>query len=179
MDSLPVSGWVQTANVTGGVTDSAAAATAMATGSKTLNGYLGVDRTGATLKSILDLAQARGLLTGLVVTSQITNATPAAFAAHIIDRDQVLEIASQMLAHNADMLLGGGEGDWLPVGLAGCYGDGKRTDERSLISEAKDAGYTYSCTPAEFAGITPGRTHYLACSHSRRWAGLIHLHWRS
>ena len=49
MDSLPVSGWVQTANVTGGVTDSAAAATAMATGSKTLNGYLGVDRTGATL----------------------------------------------------------------------------------------------------------------------------------
>ena len=98
MDSLPVNGWIQTGNATGGVTDSAAAATAMATGIKTTNGYIGVDPDGVSLTSILDLAQELGMMTGLVVTSQVTNATPAAFAAHINDRNQVLEIAGQMLA---------------------------------------------------------------------------------
>jgi alkaline phosphatase len=163
MDNLPVSGWVQTANVAGGVTDSAAAATAMATGVKTLNGYLGVDQTGAPLKTILDLAGEKGLLTGLVVTSQITNATPAAFAAHINDRNQVLEIASQMLAHNVDMLLGGGEGDWLPDTVPDCYGIGygKRTDGRNLIGEATAAGYEYGCTEAAFTGLTPGYHQFI------------------
>ena len=140
-----------TANVTGGVTDSAAAATAMATGSKTLNGYLGVDRTGATLISILDLAQARGLLTGLIVTSQITNATPAAFAAHINDRYQLEEIAGQMLAHNVDMLLGGGEGDWLPNTVPDCYGVGYGNVRMAgTCSEAVTAGYEYGLRPAAF-----------------------------
>jgi alkaline phosphatase len=163
MDSLPVSGWVQTANGIGGVTDSAAAATAMATGVRTLNGYLGLDQTGASLKTILDLAQERGLLTGLVVTSQITNATPAAFAAHINDRYLLEEIASQMLAHNVDMLLGGGEGDWLPNTVLDCNagGYGKRTDGRNLVIEAITAGYEYGCTPAVFYGLTPGYHRFI------------------
>jgi alkaline phosphatase len=158
MDSLPVNGWIQTGNVSGDVTDSAAAATAMATGIKTINGYVGVDPEGGSLTSILDLAQDLGMMTGLVVTSQVTNATPAAFAAHINNRDQVLEIASQMLTHDVDMLLGGGEGDWLPNTVMDCYGGvyGKRADGRNLVSEATTTGYTYSCTPSAFAAITPG-----------------------
>ena len=115
------------------------------------------------LKSILDLAQERGLMTGLVVTSQITNATPAAFAAHINDRNQVLEIASQMLAHNPDILLGGGEGDWLPNTVLDCYGgaNGKRTDGRNLIAEAITAGYEYGCTEAALDGLTPGYHQFI------------------
>ena len=158
MDSLTVHGLTQTGNATGGVTDSAAAATAMATGLKTTNGYIGVDPDGESLTSILDLAQELGMMTGLVVTSQVTNATPAAFAAHINDRNQVLEIASQMLDHNVDVLLGGGEGDWLPNTSLDCTGGetGKRTDGRNLVGEAITAGYNYSCTPAAFAAIPPG-----------------------
>jgi alkaline phosphatase len=156
MDSLSVNGWTETGNASGGTTDSAAAATAMATGTKTTNGFLGVDPDGHELSSILDLAQELEMMTGLVVTSQVTNATPAAFAAHINDRNQVLEIADRMLAHNVDVLLGGGEGDWLPAGFAGCYGDGKRMDGRDLVDEAVTAGYSYSCTPAAFAAIPPG-----------------------
>ena len=97
------------------------------------------------------------------MTSQITNATPAAFAAHINDRYQLEEIAGQMLAHNVDMLLGGGEGDWLPNTVPDCYGVGygKRTDGRNLITEAVAAGYEYGCTPADFNGLTPGYHKYL------------------
>ncbi len=158
MDSLPVTGSIQTGNATGGVTDSAASATAMATGFKTTNGYIGVDPDGGSLTSILDLAQDLGMMTGLVVTSQVTNATPAAFAAHINDRNQVLVIASQMLDHDVDVLLGGGEGDWLPNTSLDCVGGdyGKRTDGRNLVTEAVTAGYTYSCTPAALSAITPG-----------------------
>ncbi|MGA9397208.1 MAG: alkaline phosphatase, partial [Anaerolineaceae bacterium] len=154
MDSLPVHGLIHTLNVDSDITDSAAAGTAMATGVKTKNGYLGVDRNGANLKSILDYAQERGLLTGLVVTSQITHATPAAFASHITDRYLVLEIASQMLAHNVDILLGGGEGDWIPYAYSGCYGAGNRDDGHNLILNA--VGYDYVCIPTAFASLTPG-----------------------
>jgi alkaline phosphatase len=163
MDSLTVNGWIQTGNATGGVTDSAASSTAMATGFKTTNGTIGVDPQGESLTSILDLAQELGMMTGLVVTSQVTNATPAAFAAHINDRNQVLEIASQMLANNVDVLLGGGEGDWLPNTSLDCAGggSGKRMDGRDLVSEAITAGYTYSCTPAAFAAIPAGSSPLL------------------
>jgi len=97
------------------------------------------------------------------VTSQVTNATPAGFAAHINDRNLVAEIASQMLAHNVDMLLGGGEGDWLPNTVLDCYGSGygKRTDGRNLVTEAGSAGYEYGCTPAAFEGLTPGYHRFI------------------
>jgi alkaline phosphatase len=163
MDSLPIHGWIQTGNVSGGLTDSAAAATAMATGVKTTNGYVGVDPDDADLPTILELAQDLGMRTGLVVTSQVTNATPAAFAAHVSNRNQVLEIASQMLSQHVDVLLGGGDGDWLPDTSLDCNGDGlgKRMDARNLVSEAVAGGYTYSCTPAAFSAIAPGTFHLL------------------
>ncbi|MBN2676871.1 MAG: alkaline phosphatase [Anaerolineaceae bacterium] len=158
MDSLTVKGWIQTANISGGITDSAASATAMATGVRTANGLLGVDPDGERLKTILELAQEKGMMTGLVVTSQITNATPAGFAAHIDDRYEVLEIASQMLDHQVDVLLGGGEGDWLPNTSLDCTGSqyGKRSDGRNLVDEAITEGYTYACSPVDFTAITPG-----------------------
>jgi len=105
---FPVGGLVDTRNVEDRITDSAAAATAYATGVLTRNRYLGVDADGARLATVLERAAERGLATGLVATSTVTHATPAAFAAHVTDRNAHAEIASQMAEASIDVLLGGG-----------------------------------------------------------------------
>ena len=83
MDRTPHLGLMGTTSVdvTSFVTDSAAAATAIATGVKTLNGSVSIDRNGQERTTILELAKASGRSVGLVSTCQITDATPAAFAA--------------------------------------------------------------------------------------------------
>jgi hypothetical protein len=86
MDRMPTLGWSQTASADNAVTDSAAAATALATGVKTNNGMIGQDPAGNPLTTILERAQARGMAVGLVTNVQMTHATPAAFAAHVPDR---------------------------------------------------------------------------------------------
>jgi alkaline phosphatase len=90
------------------LTDSAAAATALATGHKTNNGHVGVDPAGAPLQSVLHAAEARGLATGVVVTSRVTHATPAAFVAHQPDREDEEAIANDFLAVELDVVIGGG-----------------------------------------------------------------------
>jgi len=70
------------------ITDSAAAATAMATGYKTKNGFISLSADGTSLKTVIEYAKARGKATGIVVSSSVTHATPAAFAAHINNRDE-------------------------------------------------------------------------------------------
>lgn len=92
------------------ITDSAAAATAMATGRKVFNGVLSValPGDGAPLKTVLEQAAAVGKRTGIVTTSYLTDATPAAFAAHVKDRDMHREIAVDFLkTSRPDVMLGG------------------------------------------------------------------------
>lgn len=97
-----------------GVTDSAAAATAMATGTKVSNGVLGLAVPGDSheLLTILEYARDQGLATGLVTTTPITHATPAGFGAHALSRTMVDEIASDLLTGSHPNILfgGGGEG---------------------------------------------------------------------
>ncbi|MFB0517555.1 MAG: alkaline phosphatase [Candidatus Neomarinimicrobiota bacterium] len=90
------------------VTDSAAASTAIATGVKTYNGAIAVDDNQKPLKTVLEYARERGMATGLVATSVITQATPAAFAAHVDSRSKHAEIARQMAAAGITVLFGGG-----------------------------------------------------------------------
>ena len=102
------------------VTDSAAAATAFATGVKTFNGGVGVDANGKPVRTLLEDARRAGKSTGLVTTSQVTDATPAAYAAHVSDRAQQSEIARQFLeSSKPDVILGGGEDYWYPKGNPG------------------------------------------------------------
>ena len=156
MDALPVSGWSRTASADSQVTDSAAAATAIATGVKTNNGLLALDPHGNPLTTILERAQARGMAVGLITTVQMGHATPAAFASHWPGRDPMTEIVGQMLAHRVDVMLGGGEDDFLPVGKRGCYsGTGHRDDGRNLIAEAVGVGYTYVCTSGALTAMNP------------------------
>lgn len=98
------------ARVSGYVTDSAAAATALATATKSYNGAIGVDVDKKPVESVLVWAKKQGKKTGMVVTSQINHATPASYLAHNESRHNYDEIADSFLAshHNIDVLLGGG-----------------------------------------------------------------------
>ncbi|MFC0523742.1 alkaline phosphatase [Pontibacillus salicampi] len=117
------------------VTDSAAAGTAMASGVKTNNGTIGLDDEGSKVETILEASKGKGKSTGLVATSTITHATPAAFASHVKSRDNQTEIAKQMLDNDVDVMLGGGRDFFLPESEGG-----KQQDE-NLIAQAEETGY--------------------------------------
>jgi len=118
MQSLPVRGWVRTAPAGPGPTDSAAAATAMATGHKVINDVVSIalPGDGSNLPTILEAAKAAGRATGLVSTSFITHATPAAFAAHTWDRGNTSVVADFFLNHTRpNVLMGGGHASILDL----------------------------------------------------------------
>ena len=138
MERMPVVGLAKTHSAGELVTDSAAAATALATGRKTNNGKVSVAPNGKKLLTILEAAARKGMATGLVVTSSITHATPAAFAAHVNSRSDEAEIAAQILNDKVTVLLGGGRSFFLPKSEPGSA----RNDARNLLAEAKKAGYS-------------------------------------
>ena len=90
------------------VTDSAASGTALATGVKTNNTMLGIRPDLSHAESIMELAQSKGMATGVVVTTYLQHATPAAFYAHIDSRHKLAEISEQLLRSNLDVAIGGG-----------------------------------------------------------------------
>jgi len=115
MDRLEFAGWVRTdsADRERAVTDSAAAATALATGVRTRNRAVGIDRHGEPVRSLLERAKHRGMATGIVTTSEVTDATPAAFAAHVRKRGRHTAIARQYVRETKpDVILGGGAALW-------------------------------------------------------------------
>ena len=95
------------------ITDSAAGGTALATGKKTSNYTVGMDKTHTTnFKTVLELAAEKGKSTGIIATKSVTDATPASFTAHVEDRKMQNAIAKQQLSKIADgtldLVLGGG-----------------------------------------------------------------------
>jgi alkaline phosphatase len=97
-----------------GVTDSAAGATALASGVETHNSWLGMvptaDGAAVSVETALERAEDRGKATGLISDSYINDATPAGFAAHVTSRGLYREIATQMAAQGIEFLMGGGLG---------------------------------------------------------------------
>jgi alkaline phosphatase len=129
--------------------DSAAAATAIATGVKVNTGQLGVDAEGNTLTNLLELARASGRTTGLITDSRLTNATAAAFYAHTGATDDRLELARTLFdSASIDIVLGGGATEFLPD-----WAGGARTDGRDLLTEADDAGYDLVRTRTELEDV--------------------------
>ncbi|KAF9913196.1 hypothetical protein EC991_003656 [Linnemannia zychae] len=121
------------------ITDSAAGATAFSCAMKTYNAAIGVDPEGNPCGTILEAAKDLGMLTGLVVTSRVTHATPAAFSAHVIHRDMEADIAAQQigdypLTRQVDLMLGGGRCFFLPNTTQGSC----RLDGRDLIREGQE-----------------------------------------
>ncbi len=133
LERMPVTGLLRTHSADGLVTDSAAAATALATGTRTRNRQIGIAPDGSRLPTILEAARGAGLGTGLVTTSTIVDATPAGFAAHVPSRDQEDEIAVQLVDSGTDVLIGAGRAHFLA---------NVREDGRDLLGTARERGYT-------------------------------------
>ncbi|MGG1617407.1 alkaline phosphatase [Paenibacillus sp. NRS-1782] len=118
------------------ITDSASAATAMSAGVKTYNAAIAVDNDKTDVKTVLEQAKENGKSTGLVATSEITHATPAAFGAHDVSRKNMNAIADDYFdekingKHKVDVLLGGGLSNFV-------------RKDRNLTEEFKKAGYGY------------------------------------
>lgn len=108
LESFPVVGFHKSHSASDLITDSAAGATAFACGVKTYNNAIGLTADTLPCYSILEEAEDRGLATGMVVTSQITNATPAAFVAHQPLRVMNENIAADILNTDIDLIIGGG-----------------------------------------------------------------------
>jgi len=108
IDQLPINGISLTHPYGNLITDSAAAATAWATGKKTKNKYLSIDHKKNILKTLPEMLYEKGYISGIVATSSITHATPAAFFAHIDSRYKEKEIANQFLNSPINIGLGGG-----------------------------------------------------------------------
>ena len=134
---------VRTSSASSPVTDSAAAATAYATGVKTNNGSIAVDVDGNPLVSILTLAHGAGKATGIVSTDAVTGATPAAFAASNEDRDNRTEIAQDYIDRGElTVILGGGREDF--------WADPDQ-DGMTTLHEAEAAGFDYVTTANELS----------------------------
>jgi alkaline phosphatase len=107
-EKFPVVGFHKPAASDNLITDSAAGATSFASGVKTKNSMIGLDANGQRVETIIEWAEKKGMATGILVTSSVTHATPAAFAAHADNRAFYDEIAAEMLKTPIDCVIGGG-----------------------------------------------------------------------
>lgn len=129
------------------VTDSAAGATALSTATKSYNGAIAVDTKKAPLKTMLEIAKEKGMVTALIATSQINHATPASFAAHNESRRNYDQIADDYVDNKiagklpVDLLLGGGTQYF-------------KRDDRNLVKEFTNAGYQYADSLSDLHKLT-------------------------
>ena len=133
MTTFPYSGHASTYSKSNGITDSAAAGTCLATGTKTRNGMLGLDQDSAHLTTIAEKLKAQGWGIGIMTTVAIDHATPAAFYAHVPARNSYYKIGKQLCKSQFDFF--GGAGFHHP--------QGKHDDKKeNLYRMAEQAGYT-------------------------------------
>lgn len=190
MDNLPETAFIKTYSADAQVTDSAPSMAAYMTGVKMNNEVIsmtadtmsydanllsyvnGANSTcptsnGKPVTTLLEMAKAYGLATGVVTSTRVTHATPAATYAHICHRDGENNIAAQLvpktsasnvaLLDGVDVILGGGRAYFQPSTTAGS----KRTDTRDLVAEMRAAGYQYASNKSEFDAITTSASKLL------------------
>ncbi len=170
------SGAVRTHSANSVITDSAAAATAFATGHKTTVQFLGIGpREEDLLKgfvptaspyvpvaSVLEGAKMRGMSTGLAVTVSITEATPAAYASHVDSRRKYNWIIEQMAHQDIDVVFGGGGRYLLPQGgtfktSGNKEWSGARDDTEDLIKLLRSRGYSFVDNKDDMSLLKNGR----------------------
>jgi alkaline phosphatase len=150
------------------ITDSAPAATALASGLKSADRSVGMMACGATIPwvsdpgesrckpvaSVLEGAKLSGRSVGIVATSSIQHATPAAFSSHWPDRGDYNEIARQQVYQDIDVVLGGGRQYLLPA-----VKGGTRRDDEDLIAVLRSKGYP----------LVAGREEMLGAASPKLW----------
>ncbi|MGG7059805.1 alkaline phosphatase [Clostridium tertium] len=137
------SGFVKTSWANGPITDSAPAGTALSSSYKTNPGVIGLNTEGKPKATILEAAELNGLATGIIATSEITHATPAAFSSHAESRQDYNSIMKQQLYKDMEVVLGGGSEFFESTG------GGKRSDGKDLTENIKALGYDYVTNKSE------------------------------
>ncbi|MGL5082333.1 MAG: alkaline phosphatase [Microcoleaceae cyanobacterium] len=141
-----------------------AGAVTHATGTKTFAGSFGFDESGIPViarsgqqQTILEEAIAAGKATAVINSGVIAEPGTGAFLANVANRGNTEEITAEILESGANVILGGGETDYLPIGTVGFFGEeGTRDDGRNLIEEAETLGYTVVFTAEELLAVDPG-----------------------
>ena len=136
------------------ITDSAAGATAFSCGFKSYNGAISVLPDHTPCGTVLEAAKKAGYMTGLVVTTRITDATPACFAAHANRREYEDLIAEQLVGHYplgrvVDLIIGGGRCHFLP----NTTDESCRADDKDIVNMAKNNGFNYIENRTEFDSL--------------------------
>lgn len=144
------------------VTDSAAGATAFSCGFKSYNEAISVLPDHSPCGTVLEAASLAGYKTGLVVTTRLTDATPACFASHVNRRAYEDRIAEQELGENplgrvVDLMVGGGRCHFLPNTTEGSC----RGDDRDLVEFAKQGGFNYFDDRKSFDALNGGANSQL------------------
>jgi alkaline phosphatase len=151
LDNFKCIGFSKTQSANNYVTDSAAGGTALSAGQKTYNGAIAVNTDTVPVKTILEMAEEKGMATGLVATSAITHATPAVYIAHQGSRASYEDIAADFLKTDIDVFIGGGYKHFAV-----------RADKRDLTKDLQAKGYQvlqnmdeiYKVKSGKLAGLT-------------------------
>jgi alkaline phosphatase len=170
LDAILV-GAVKTYSADSVVTDSAPAATAYATGFRSNDGFISMGPNEHTLSvvpvppeamryrplaTVLEGAKLKGLATGIVVTSRVSHATPAAYIAHVSFRNMERDIMEQAVHQNIDVVFGGGKG----------LITSDRSEGKDLLTVLKARGYALVETREDLKTLGPGKVFGLfANSH--------------
>ena len=134
-------------------TDSAAAATALASGCKAKIGVLGVCADGSVPDTVMESAKQRGLKIALLTNSTVYDASPAAFVCHVPNRRDYGAILNRYLDLEPDILMGGGRAQFLPLGKPGS----RRKDETDLAAAFAKKGYQQVFDKRALEEVRPGK----------------------
>ncbi len=127
------------------VTDSACAATQMATGAFSRPDYIGINHEGKALETLLEEAYRQGKSVGVITDVYVTDATPAGFLAHTNSRKNKYEIARQLVASKAQVIMGGGLKYFT------------RKENKNLLQKARKEGWAVVTNTRELSRVKKGR----------------------
>lgn len=135
MTTLPFTGQLSTFSTSNGITDSSAAGTCLATGTKTNNGTLGLDEKGNPVTTIAEKLHKAGWAVGLTTSVSIDHATPAAFYAHVAKRNMYYQIGTQLPESGFEFF--GGASFYEPT-------DKNDPDAPNVYNLCRDNGYEFA-----------------------------------
>ena len=148
INSFPAQGITSTHAADRFITGSAASATAMASGTKTNIGVIGMDPDLKSVKSLAEMAKEKGMKVGIVSSVSIDHATPAAFYAHVPKRSQYYDIDLALASSDFDYFGGGGLKDVT----------NKKNNSKNFVGNAMDHikknGYKVVIDKSEFTALT-------------------------
>src|SRR5205809_7401320 len=140
-------------------TDTAAAATTLASGCKAKIGAIGMCADGTAPKTALEIAKAKGMRVGLVTNATVYDASPAAFVSHVPSRRDYAMIVNRYLEFEPYLILGGGRDPFLPKSQAGS----RRSDHADVIESFAVKGYLHVSNYQEAASENRGTVLGLLC----------------